>query len=141
MTVLLMVACGAREAPVTQTATKTVPATSSAPVQPREVSVVIPTAEQLVRSYQGQVEDKNGKRWMLLEIKHAKVTDTGVDFRYTLNYPNEREDESGVLARDGRIHLKWLAGIARVDGSDVILESDAIDGLPYWHVVGHAPVK
>lgn len=137
MTVLLMVACGVREAPVTQTA----PAPSSGPVQPREVSVVIPTAEQLVRSYQGQVEDKNGKRWMLLEIKHAIVTDTGVEFRYTLNYPNEREDEPGALARDGRIRLKWLAGIARVEGTDVVLESDAINGLPYWHVVGRAPVK
>lgn len=93
-----------------------------------------------MRSYQGQVEDANGKRWMHLEIKQARTT-TGaaVEFRYTLNYPNEREDASGTLAGDGRVHLKSLAGVARLEGTNVVLESDAINGLPYWHVVGRAP--
>jgi hypothetical protein len=92
-----------------------------------------------VRTYQGEAEDGKGKRWMFLDIHHVSESADGIRFRYTLNYSNEREDESGTLERNGRIVLAHLAGRARVDGADVIFESDAIDGLPYWHVLGHPP--
>jgi hypothetical protein len=130
-------ACSPRESapakPTTATTTSPAPKPLPAPA--------VPTAEQLVRNYQGEVEDRNGKRWMFLDIHHVTESTDGIRFQYTLNYPNEREDAAGTLQRNGRILLAHLSGRARVDGADVIFESDAIDGLPYWHVAGHPPAS
>jgi hypothetical protein len=109
---------------------------------------VVPDAAQLVRSYQGRIDKADGKsEWLRVQITAAQATGAEIAFEFTINNPDHREDSHGSLDREGRVRLvlrdlpQPLTGVASVKDDSVILESEAIEGPPYWHLVGHAPAK
>lgn len=103
-------------------------------------AVAIPDAVQLVRSYQGSIDGPNGTRqWLRLQITGAQPAATGIEFQYTLNVPDHREDKKGVLEPGGVIRFESFTGHTRVEKNMVIVESEGIDGPPYFHLVGRPP--
>jgi hypothetical protein len=116
-----------------------------APQPTARLEVTLPTAEQLVRNYHGKVQRKNGtKQKLYLQITATSVSAEGTRFKYTLNAPDRREDDtgpyrSGVVDATGRVTFGGLTGRARAKGAEVILQSVGIDGPPYWYLVGHPP--
>lgn len=130
---LLIAACRAKEQPT--------PTASATPPRPRR-EAALPNAEQLIRNYHGKVQQKDGgKQKLYLQITSASMSAEGTRFKYTLNAPDRREDDTGpygegVLDRTGRVTFGGFSGRARIEGDEVVLESVGIDGPPYWHLVG-----
>lgn len=117
------------------------PAPTFAAQDPATRADVRPTAQQLVRNYHGKVERRDGaKNKLFLQITSAVDTPEGIQFKYTLNSPDYRTDDTlskpGMLSKSGHVTFATFSGRARVVDGDVVLESAGIEGPPYWHFVG-----